>query len=187
MKKLFYLLIGITAIITILLVNSQTSERVVLSKFNITDGSINGVDISSHLLEVQAYIIFYTDKNDKDDPIFMANIWPNPDTKSFGPMLDTELFLGDEPFENYKTETYYFNWQYENTYNNNKGIIQAKFTKFIEPNGVTSTLIMTLENSDIFIYNGYMEEPSVIRSNNNIASTITHANKDKTIYGAISN
>ena len=102
-------------------------------------------------------------------------------------MIDTELFLGDEPFENYKTETYYFNWQYENTYDNNKGIGQAQFTKFIEPNGVTSTLIITLENTDIFIYNGYMEELSDIRSNNNIASTITHATKDRTIYGVISN
>lgn len=187
MKKLIYLLIGLTVIITILLVNSQTSERVILSKFIITDGSINGVDISSNLLEVQAYTIFYTDKNDKDDPIFMANIWPNSDTKSFGPMLDTELILGDEPFENYKTETYYFNWQYENTYDNNNGIVHAQFTKFIEPNGVASTLIMTLENSDIMIYNGYMEELSDIRSNNNIASTITHTIKDKSIYGVISN
>ena len=186
MKKLLYFLIGLTVIITILLVNSQISERVVLSKFIITDGSLNGVDISFNLLEAQAYTIFYTDKNDKDDPIFMANIWPNPDTKSFGPMLDMELFLGVEPFENYKTETYYFHWQYENTYDNNKGIGQAQFTKFIEPNGVTSTLIMTLENSDIFIYNGYMEELSDIRSNNNIASTFTHATKDKSIYGVIS-
>ena len=187
MKKLIYLLIGLAAIITILVVNSQTSERVILSKFIITDGSINGVDISSNLLEAEAYTIFYTDKNDEDDPIFMANIWPNPDTKSFGPMIDTELFLGDESIENYKTETYYFNWEYENTYDNNKGIGQAQFTKFIEPNGVTSTLIMTLENSDIFIYNGYMEELSDIRSNNNIASTIAYAIKDKTIYGVISN
>ena len=101
-------------------------------------------------------------------------------------MLDTELFLGNEPFENYKTETYYFNWQYENTYNNNKGIIQAKFTKFIEANGATSTLIMTLENSDIMIYNGYIEELSDMRSNNKIASTITHTIMDKTIYGMIS-
>ena len=83
MKKLIYLSIGLTVILTILLVNSQTSERVVLSKFIITDGSINGVDISSNLLEAEAYTIFYTDKNDRDDPIFMANIWPNPDTKSF--------------------------------------------------------------------------------------------------------
>ena len=162
MKKLIYLLIGLAAIITILVVNSQTSERVILSKFIITDGSINGVDISSHLLEAQAYIIFYTDKNDKDDPIFMANIWPTPDTKSFGPMHNMELFLGNEPFENYKTETYYFNWQFENTYDNNKGIVQAQFTKIIEPNRVTSTLIITLENSDIFIYNGYMEKSSDI-------------------------
>ena len=117
----------------------------------------------------------------------VANIWSNTDTKSFGPMLDTELFLGNEPFENYKTETYYFNWQYENTYNNNKGIIQAKFTKFIEANGATSTLIMTLENSDIMIYNGYIEELSDMRSNNKIASTITHTIMDKTIYGMISN
>jgi len=187
MKKLIYLLIALTVLLTILLVNSQTSERVVLSKFIITDGSKNGVDISYNLLEAQAYTIFYTDKNDKDDPIFMANIWPNPDTKSFGPMLDTELFLEDESFENYKTETYYFNWQFENTYDNNKGIGQAQFTKFIEPNGVTSTLIMTLENSDIFIYNGYMEELSDIRSNNNIASTITHTIKDKSISWEISN
>ena len=65
------------------------------------------------------------------------------------------------------------------TYNNNKGIIQAKFTKIIEPNRVTSTLIITLENSDIFIYNGYMEEPSGINLNNNIASTISHTIKGK--------
>ena len=181
------LLIGLTVIITILLVNSQTSERVILSKFIITDGSLNGVDISSNLLEVQAYTIFYTDKNDKDDPIFMANIWPNSDTKSFGPMLDTELFLEDESFENYKTETYYFNWQFENSYDNNKGIVQAQFTKIIEPNSVTSTLIITLENSDIFIYNGYIEESSNIILNNNIASTITHTIKDKSIYEVISN
>ena len=187
MKKLIYLSIGMTVIITILLLNSQTTERVVLSKFIITDGSINGVDMSYNLLEAQAYTIFYTDKDDEEDPIFMANIWPGKESKSFGPMLDTELILGEESGENYKTETYYFNWKYENTYDNDKGIVQAEFAKIIEPNSVTSTLIMTLENSDIFIYNGYMEELSDINLNNNIASTITHAIKDRTIYGVISN
>ena len=102
-------------------------------------------------------------------------------------MLDTELILGEESGENYKTETYYFNWQYENTYDNNRGIVQAQFTRMIEPNGVASILIVTLENSDIFIYNGYMEESSEIILNNNIASTIIHTIKDKSIRGVISN
>ena len=172
MKKLIYLLIGLTIIITILLVNSQKSERVVLSKFIITEGSINGVDMTSKLIEGNAYTIFYTDKDDEEDPIFMANIWPDKESESFGPMLDMELFLDDEPFENYKTETYYFNWQYENTYDNDKGIVQTQFIKIIEPDGVTSILRMVLENSDVIIYNGYMVEPSDIDLNNKIASTI---------------
>jgi hypothetical protein len=70
MKKAIVIIFAILLAIPYL--QAQTKEQKIIEKFIITDARINGGDITPHLLENQAYIIFYTSGD--DERTFMANV-----------------------------------------------------------------------------------------------------------------
>lgn len=126
-----------------------------VAKFIITDASKNGIDMTPIALVNEAYIVFYT--SDNDGLIYMANVWPNSDSQSFGPMYAFESEKLSETYETYEVDIFYFNWRYANTYDNKKGTAKVEVVKIYKPQGVAFIITIIPENLDIIVYKGYME------------------------------
>ncbi len=134
---------------------SQNKTQEVLSKFIITDASTNGVDTTPTLLEAGAFTVFYTSGN--DGLLYMANVWPNSNSQSFGPMYSVTHEESKETYESYEADFFYFNWRYINDYDNKKGTAKVQVIKIYKPQGVTFTVKIIPENLDLIIYKGYLE------------------------------
>ena len=152
MKSKFYSIIVLLVFTTSGLF-AQNQET--LAKFIITDASKNGVDITPYLLEGGCYSVFYT--SDNDGLLYMANVCPNDNSQSFGPMYSTETASYNETYESYKADFFYYNWRYINDYDSKKGTAKVQFIKIYKPQGIAFILKFIPENRDISIYKGYME------------------------------
>lgn len=152
MKSKFY------SIFLLLMISTSgyyAQNQETLAKFIITDASLNGIDETPVLLEAGAYTVFYTSNN--DGVLYMANVWPNNNSQSFGPMYSTKTATYNETFESYKADIFNFKWRYENDYDTKKGTADVQFTKIYKPQGIAFILKIIPENLDIIIYKGYME------------------------------
>ena len=151
----FKLLILITFFSLIFFNISFGQRQETLAKFIITDATINGVDVTPTLLANKAYTVFYT--SDDDGLIYMANVCPESNSQSYGPMYSVETQKKRETYETYAADIFYFNWRYINTYDNKKGTAKVQMIKIYKPQGVVFTVKIIPENLDIIVYKGYME------------------------------
>lgn len=110
MKPFFHL----TVALFLLFIFGQSENQITIAKFIISDAKVNNVDISPTVIKNDAYIVFYTNGNERI--INMANVWPNSNSQSYGPMYGFEAEKLEETYENYAADFFYFNWQYNNTY-----------------------------------------------------------------------
>jgi len=152
MKNKFYLIL-ILLIFSTSVLSAQNQKT--LAKFIITDASKNGIDQTPYLLKAGAYTVFYKSYN--DGLLYMANVWPNDNSQSYGPMYSTETTSYNETYESYKADIFYYNWRYINDYDSKKGTAKVQFIKVYKPQGVTFVLKIIPENLDLIIYKGYME------------------------------
>src|ERR1035437_5447434 len=125
-----------------------------VAKFVDTDGSVNGVDITPTLLEQEAFTLFYTRNS---DTLYMDNIWLKDTTQSDGPLHASKPALYNQKYGTYPADIFYFNWDYSNSYDDIKGTASVQITRVYKPQGVAVILKIIPENSDLIIYNGYME------------------------------
>lgn len=152
MKSKFYpFLIFLIFLTNNLLAQNQET----LAKFVITDASINDIDYTPTYLNWGAYSVFYT--SDNDGLLYMANVAPENNSQSFGPMYSTQSATYDETYETYKADIFYYNWRYINDYDSKKGTAKVQFIKIYKPQGVAFILKMISENLDVVIFKGYME------------------------------
>lgn len=151
----FKLLILITFFSLIFFNVSFGQRQETLAKFIITDATTNGVDITPTLLANKAYTVFYT--SDDDGLIYMANVCPESNSQSYGPMYSVETQKKRETYETYAADIFYFNWRYINTYDNKKGTAKVQMIKIYKPQGVAFTVKIIPENLDVIVYKGYME------------------------------
>ena len=129
-----------------------------IGKLFISAAYKNGIDITPSLLEGGAYTAFYTLRNN-DSLIYMANFWATAETQSYGRLYSSEtasLDVSCEGFENYKTDIFYFNWDFTNSYDTNKGIAAVQIIKVYKPEGDAFILKIVPKNYDLIVYNGYM-------------------------------
>ena len=133
----------------------QEGDQTILAKFTITDAKENGVDITPILLEAGAYTVFYTGTD--EDVIYMANVWPNNDSQSYGPMYGVETEKIEESYDNYEADYFAFNWAYSNDYDGETGTARVEVIKVYKPQGVAFVLSMVAENLDVYVYKGFME------------------------------
>lgn len=61
-----------------------------------------------------------------------------------------------ETASDYKTDIFYFNWNYQNSYDSKRNL-QVQFIKVYKPQGVVSKLKFISETLDITEYTGYMK------------------------------
>lgn len=142
-------------VLLLFLQTPSLAQQEIIAKFIITDASVNGTDVTPTLLKAGAYTVFYT--SDDDELIYMANVWPNSNSQSYGPMYSAESTKHKETYETYEADIFYFNWRYINTYDEKKGTAKVQLIKIYKPQGVAFVLKMIPENLDIIIYKGYME------------------------------
>lgn len=138
-----------------LLAFSQTEDQTTIAKFTITDAKNNGVDVTPTLLKAGAYTVFYTSGN--DGLIYMANVWPNNNSQSFGPMYGVQSDKIEETHENYEADFFYFNWGYTNSYDDKTGTAKVQVIKIYKPQGVAFTVKIIPEDLDVIVYKGYMD------------------------------
>jgi len=135
--------------------NAQAEEQTQLAKFTITDAKNDGVDITPTIMEAGAYTVFYTIAN--DDYIYMANVWPNMDSQSFGPMYAVEFEELEESKDNFEADFFTFNWSYTNSYDGITGTATVHVTKVYKPQGVAFTIKIIPEDLEVIVYKGYMD------------------------------
>lgn len=137
-----------------LLLFGQIEQRETLAKYIITEGKKNNMDITSILTIAGAYTVFYTFG---DKSLHLANVWPNSNSQSYGPMSNISSDKIEESDEYYQTDIFYFDWQYTNTYDDESGTAKVEASTIHKPEGTYFILEILTDNLDKFIYKGFME------------------------------
>lgn len=127
------LLITILALVPILTFG-QTENQTTIAKFTITDAKNNGEDMTPIILEADAYTVFYTSGD--DGQIYMANVWPNSNSQSYGRVFGIKTTKVEETYDHYETDLLHFNWSYINDYNDKTGTAMVEVELTYKPQGV---------------------------------------------------
>lgn len=135
---------------------TDTVQKNTIAKIILTNGLNNGTDMTTILLDQKAYTDFYTVGN--DGLIYMANCWPECNTKSYGSMHTSKKRAYNKIYETYKADFFYFMWDYINSYNSIKGRAEVQIIKIYKPQAVVCVLKILPENLDVIIYRGNMKE-----------------------------
>ena len=88
----------------------------------------------------------------------MANFWQASNSQSSGSIYSIVKKTIEETDENYQTDTFNYKWDYANSYDKIIGTANVELSKVLTPDGVYFTITIIAENSDVLIYEGYMEE-----------------------------
>lgn len=128
-------------------------EQKEVAKFYVTHAINNGNDVTEWAIRDKIFTVFYYVGND----LYMANVSERSDTQSWGKVFGGHSENKKETSTEYATDTYYFNWNYTNSYDSKKGTCKVLFTKIYKPQGVVSKLKLITESLDVTEYIGYME------------------------------
>lgn len=156
MKNIIPLLVMlVSSISTPLYSQDKAIKQEIIAKFQISDGTTNGADITPNLLEQNAYLVIYKDVTTKI--FYMANFWEKANSQSYGPIYGMEKKHINADSENYEADQVSFQWSYINTYDNKKGTANVQLLKIYKPQGVYFKMTIIPENLDVLVYKGYME------------------------------
>lgn len=128
-------------------------EQKEVAKFYVTHAINNGNDVTEWAIRDKIFTVFYYVGND----LYMANVSERSDTQSWGKVFGGHSENKKETSTEYATDTYYFNWNYTNSYDSKKGTCKVLFTKIYKPQGVVAKLKLITESLDVTEYIGYME------------------------------
>ena len=126
------------------------------AKFIITNGTVNGEDITPRLINEKPYFVIY--RIIKTNDLCMANFCQTSNSQSSGSIYSILKKRIEANDENYQIDTLNFKWDYSNTYDEVKGTANVELSKVFTPEGVYFTMNILPENSDVLVYKGYMEE-----------------------------
>ena len=135
---------------------AQENETIqeTITKLIITDGTVNGEDISPMLINENAFLVIYHNNDSKK--LFMANFWQASNSQSFGSIYDIQKKHEEASDKNYKSDFFYFQWSYSNTYDDKKGTAKVELMKIYKPQGIYFKMKIIPENLDVLIYKGYI-------------------------------
>lgn len=149
MKKIFaFTIILLTAVIS---VKAQQEDY---AKFTITRAVVDGYDHSARYRADGAYLVFY--KSDSNE-FCMANVWPKSDTQSYGAITDWKEYNYKETANEYASDVFKFNWHFENSYDDKKGVAVCRLIKIYKPSGVVYEYEYVLSNGSTAQFSGYMQ------------------------------
>ncbi len=148
-RNLIFILVALLCS-TVLSAQQQTSS----AKFYVIMAYENGRDISSWATSSDIYTVFYI----VDDELYMANVCPEQNSQSYGPIYNMKSKSYPATATEPERDEFKFNWAYKNTYNSKKGVCKVNFTKAYDEDGNTYSLLdMTTEDHRNIRYIGYME------------------------------
>lgn len=147
-KRILFICIVLLNIITI-----SAQEQKEVARFYITHASRNGQDITEWAISRKIYTVFYTIG---DEP-YIANVSEVDDEQSWGKLWGFKNETREETSTQYKTDIFYFNWNYSNSYDSKNGTCKVQFLKIYKPQGVVSMLKLITESLDVTEYIGYMD------------------------------
>ena len=130
-------------------------EQETLAKFEITDGTVNGEDVTPTLINEKAYLVIY--RILETDDLCMANFWSISKSQSFGSIYAVKEKHIPADDENYEADIFNFQWSYINTYDSKKGTAKVELIKIYKPQGVCFIMTIVPEDLDVLVYKGYME------------------------------
>jgi hypothetical protein len=129
---------------------AQNSKQITHGGFTVSKASMNGVDVTKKITKNKAYTVFYYET--ADSVLHMANVWDKPESQSCGPIKINNIYTTKSESDGYSETVYSFQWNFENTYDNNSGVVDVIFVKSYKPDGVYVSLFMKQENDDLTIY-----------------------------------
>ena len=130
----------------------KTSQEAIAT-FEINDARDNGYDITPDVLENNARLVLYKSRDGKE--IMLSNYWEKSNSQSYGPIYS--ITKEENPVTEFKTETFHFQWSYQNTYDAIKGTSSVKLIVNHKPNGNYYELTLFTEYLDVLIYSGVMK------------------------------
>jgi hypothetical protein len=155
MKKcIITILVFSFSVFSLLHAQEKNNHQEVIASYQISDGSSNGEDITSILLEQNAYLVVY--KDSITQRIYLANFWEKNDSQSYGEMYSVEQESYEATDESYAADVFTFQWRYINSYDDKKGTANVKLVKVYKPQGVYFIMTIIPEYLDILVYKGYM-------------------------------
>ena len=145
-------ILTLTILLFGVIININAQQKVI-AKFNVTHAVSNGDDITEWAVNSNVYTVFYI----LNGQLFMANYAERDDTQSWGRIWGLHEQTEPETLSNYKTDIFYFNWDYKNSYDSKTGTCKAQLLKIYKPQGVVSVLKLITESLDVTEYTGFME------------------------------
>lgn len=146
----------ITLLICIALFNTiaiSAQEQKEIARFYVTHAIHNGGDITEWAVNRKVFTVFYTLENEP----YMANVSGVNDEQSWGRIWGFKNETIKETSTEYKTDIFYFNWDYSNSYDTKNGTCKVQFLKVYKPQGIVSKLKLITESLDVTEYTGYMD------------------------------
>lgn len=156
-KKIFLTIVWLISISQ----NAQESKEI--ARFEVLYGQDTGIDITPQMLEANAYLVFYF--SDDKEKILLANYWEKRKSQSYGPIYSiiSEKFPENE--KQFKNEILRFNWDYQNSYDDNIGTAKVKLWIVHKPQGKFFEITIIPENLDVLVYKGKMQGDITILKN----------------------
>ena len=145
---IFYIILLFAPVLTI---KAQQEDY---AKFTITKATIDGRDYSARYKADGAYLVFY--KSDSNE-FCMANVFPKSDSQSYGIITDWKESNYKETSTDYAYDVFKFNWHFENSYDDKKGVAACRLIKIYKPSGVVYEYEYVLSNGSTAQFSGYMQ------------------------------
>ena len=154
LKRFASLAVVITLFITLGSFTASAQNKQNPVKFNILEAKLNNVDATDWYLKAGAYTVFYI----SDDGSFcMANVCPNENSQSYGPISMWEEQVIPETENSWEANIFSFRWSYRNSYDTKTGSAMCQLVKIYKPNAVIYELKIVTESMDTLLFKGYMD------------------------------
>lgn len=148
-KKIFL------TIIWIISATISAQETYEIAKFEVLYGQDSGIDITTQMLEANAYLVFYF--SDDKEKILFANFWEKSESQSYGEIYSIVKEEFPETEKEFKNELFRFNWDYQNSYDDITGTAKVKLWIVYKPKGTYFEITIIPENLDVLVYKGKMQ------------------------------
>ncbi len=133
---------------------SAKAQQEDYAKFTITKAIVDGYDRSNVYKADGAYLVFY---NSDSNEFCMANVFPKSKSQSYGVITDWKEYNYKETANEYATDVFKFNWHFENSYDDKKGVAACRLIKIYKPSGVIYEYEYVLSNGSTAQFSGYMQ------------------------------
>ena len=151
MHKLFPIIFIFLAI-TPKTFKAQDNARSIMAKFTVVNAITNDRDTTKELMEAGAYTAFYSLKN--TDTIYLANVWPNQNSESIGPISNVEIKKNIIASETkYNGIIFSFDWHFKDSYEDDQGVAKVNAIMIKDkPEGIAFAMKLLSPDNEFLEY-----------------------------------